>query len=355
MSNPDAKTIAIVGGGMSGLVAARQLCQAGRNVTLFDKGRGIGGRMSVRHTELDSLTFDHGAQYFTAKSDSFAEQVAAWEKAGAIAEWDVRFRKVSCDATGAVASSEEPTEAKRYVGTPGMNAPLKQLANEVQSLGGLIATKTRVASLKKIEDRWRLATDHGEEIGDFDGVIVSAPALQAAELITASPALANAAKSVEMSGCWALMLAFNEKLPVDFEAAWIDSSDAKNPLAWVANNSSKPQRGVNSAEGSSWVLHSNPTWAAERFELDSAEVAKEMLTAFAKIVGTELPQTSYQSAHRWRYALPKPLSEPALVDHNRSLYACGDWCGGPRVEGAFLSGLAAAEAVLLVTQNELYS
>lgn len=344
MSNSDAKTIAVVGGGMSGLVAARQLCQAGQNVTLFDKGRGIGGRMSVRHTEIKTLTFDHGAQYFTAKSDSFAEQVAAWEKAGAVAEWSARFRKISADVSGKILSSEEPTEAKRYVGTPAMNAPLKQLASEVQSSGGLIATKARVASLKKNENRWRLATDHGEEIGDFDSVIVSAPAPQAAELITSSPALANAAKSVEISGCWALMLAFDAKLPVDFEAAWVDSSEGTIPLAWVANNSSKPQR--ETKEGSSWVLHSNPTWAAERFELDSAEVANEMLTAFAKIVGTELPQTSYQSAHRWRYALPKPLSEPALVDHDRSLYACGDWCGGPRVEGAYLSGLAAAEAAL---------
>ncbi len=346
MSEPVAKSIAVVGGGMSGLVAARQLCQAGRNVTLFDKGRGIGGRMSVRHTENNSLTFDHGAQYFTAKSDSFAKQVAAWEQAGSVAEWSVRFRKITCDPSGAIMTSEEPIEAKRYVGTPGMNAPLKQLASDVQSLGGLIATKTRVASLKKIENRWRLATDHGEEIGDFDSVIVSAPAPQAAELITASPALANAAKSVKMSGCWALMLAFNSKLPTDFEAAWIEATSVRQPLAWVANNGSKPQRSTGSSEGSSWVLHSDPTWAAERFELDTTEVAKEMLAAFAKLIGTELPKTRYLAAHRWRYALPKPLSEAAIIDQERSLYACGDWCGGPRVEGAYLSGLAVADAVL---------
>ncbi|MCU0764322.1 MAG: FAD-dependent oxidoreductase, partial [Hydrogenophaga sp.] len=55
--------IAVIGGGMAGVVCARTLVQAGHRVTLLEKSRGFGGRMSTRRTEFGS--FDHGAQYFT--------------------------------------------------------------------------------------------------------------------------------------------------------------------------------------------------------------------------------------------------------------------------------------------------
>jgi predicted NAD/FAD-dependent oxidoreductase len=52
-------------------------------------------------------------------------------------------------------------------------------------------------------------------------------------------------------------------------------------------------------------------------------------------------------AHRWRFALPlEPLPDPCLFDAGRRLAACGDWCGGPRIEGGFLSGRAAADQML---------
>ncbi|MDO9620329.1 MAG: FAD-dependent oxidoreductase, partial [Moraxellaceae bacterium] len=42
------RSIAIIGAGMSGLSCASALQQLGHNVTVFDKSRGMGGRMSTR-------------------------------------------------------------------------------------------------------------------------------------------------------------------------------------------------------------------------------------------------------------------------------------------------------------------
>ena len=83
------ESVAVVGAGMSGLVAARALAESGYGVQLFDKARGPGGRMATRRGE-DGL-FDHGAQYFTARDPRFCARVDAWLQEGVVQAWDGRF------------------------------------------------------------------------------------------------------------------------------------------------------------------------------------------------------------------------------------------------------------------------
>jgi monoamine oxidase len=62
--------VGIIGSGIAGLSCADRLTSFGHEVCLFDKGRGPGGRMSTRRVEVEghTLSFDHGAQYFTRHS-----------------------------------------------------------------------------------------------------------------------------------------------------------------------------------------------------------------------------------------------------------------------------------------------
>ena len=99
-------TVAIVGAGMSGLSCARQLVAAGFRVRLFDKGRGVGGRVSVRRSESGTV-FDHGAQYFTVQDAAMAEQaeqVEHWTAARVVAPWKGRigsqFRTLDTNRVG---------------------------------------------------------------------------------------------------------------------------------------------------------------------------------------------------------------------------------------------------------------
>ena len=62
------KSIAIIGAGIAGITLARQL-QGSAKVSVFEKSRGFGGRMATRRH--GSYQFDHGAQFFTARSKQF--------------------------------------------------------------------------------------------------------------------------------------------------------------------------------------------------------------------------------------------------------------------------------------------
>ncbi len=75
----------VLGAGMAGLAAARCLQEAGRAVLVLDKGRRIGGRCATRR--IAGFSFDHGAQYVTARGPDFASLCEAARQAGLLAEW----------------------------------------------------------------------------------------------------------------------------------------------------------------------------------------------------------------------------------------------------------------------------
>jgi hypothetical protein len=324
-----AKTgVAVVGAGISGLICARTLAERGLRVQVFEKARGAGGRMSTRRA--GAWRFDHGAQYFTVRDPRFRASTAGWRRDGLVAPWTGRVAVLD---DGVKETKVGDTE--RLVAVPGMSALCSHLAQDLD-----VRYETRIDVLERTADRWRLRSSDGLDLGDFDAVVVSAPAPQTAALLgDAAPELAARAAAVRMSPCWAAMAAFSEPLRLDFGGAFVHRS----PLAWVARNASKPGR----PEGEAWVLHGSPEWSQSNLELEPDLAAARLLEAFAAAVGGGCPDPVHLAAHRWRFALPAaPLVEPCLVDSELRLAACGDWCGGPRVEGAFLSGLAAAEWLL---------
>ncbi len=83
------RSVVIVGAGIAGLVAATACEAAGFDVVVIDKGRGVGGRTATRR--IGAATFDHGAQFFTARSDEMRQMVEAWRAAGVVAEWHRRL------------------------------------------------------------------------------------------------------------------------------------------------------------------------------------------------------------------------------------------------------------------------
>ncbi len=285
--------------------------------------------MSTRRS-LQGYHFDHGAQYFTAREERFRSYVESWLSAGLVALWEGRICSLQ---QGEVA--EKGSGIPRFVGVPGMNAVCKRLAADLQ-----VKLHCEVGSVCHDGTCWRLLDVESAPMGTFDAVIASAPAPQAAALMEAVPDLANRVGQVDMSPCWAVMTVFRCTLPLTFEGAFVHGS----ALSWISRNSSKPQR-PDAPE--TWVLHASADWSQEHLEDSHAEVIEALLDEFWGATGHPRVEAEHVAAHRWRYAqLREPLPESHLFDQELRIGACGDWCGGPSVEGALLSGLALASAVV---------
>jgi predicted NAD/FAD-dependent oxidoreductase len=307
--------ILIIGGGMAGLSAARTLAPAGKSIIVLDKGRGPGGRMATRRVEVGGTTFrfDHGAQYFTARDPAFREAVAAWEQAGVAARWP--------------AAGEEA-----WVGTPGMNACVKAMAEGLDVRWGVRADR-----LGRDGAQWRCEAEGAAFTAST--VLVAVPAEQAAVLLAeAAPASAALAAGVESAPCWAVMATFDAALPL----ADVFRSETA-PISWAARNSSKPGRGG----GEAWVIHASPERSRALIDQPKQEVAQALLADFFAAAGIAPATPTHCDAHRWLYAMPEAQRhEGPVFDPDLGIGIAGDWLHSPRVEGAWLSGRALAQAVL---------
>ena len=207
------------------------------------------------------------------------------------------------------------------------------------SEGLSVRAGVRVQSVSPSAGGLSLVAEDGAALGTFAQVVVATPAAQAAPLLSASPGLAAAAAGSRMDPCLAAMVTVEPAAPAPLDGAWVEDS----PLSWVARNASKPGR----PGADSWVLHASHDWSAAHLELRKPEIAERLWAAFCAALGGAPGARVEAVGHRWRYAIPRgPYFAEPLWDASVGLGACGDWCVGPRVEAAWLSGRALARAII---------
>lgn len=320
--------IAIIGAGIAGLSAAQALQAAGQTVHVFDKGRGSGGRMACKPSEVGAL--DLGAQYFTARDRRFVEQVRRWVDAGWADEWKPQLYNYRDGEL-----SPSPDEQTRWVGVPRMSAITRGLLEEVAVNFGC-----RISEVFRGQHYWHLQDTEGCSHGPFSRVVIAVPAPQATALLASTPKLAAIAAGVQMEPTWAVALAFDEALRTPMQGCFVQDS----PLGWLARNRSKPGR---DEQVDTWVLHATSDWSRQHIDLPKEHVIEQLRGEFAELVGCVVPAPALAVAHRWLYARPIGTHEwGALADPDQGLYACGDWCLSGRVEGAWLSGQDAARRLI---------
>ncbi|MGS5087773.1 NAD(P)/FAD-dependent oxidoreductase [Hydrogenophaga sp. A37] len=353
---PGTLHFAVVGAGMAGVVCARTLVQAGHRVTLFEKSRGFGGRMSTRRTEFGG--FDHGAQYFTVRDKRFARALLTAQ--AMVRPWSVSTVRVLDELGHVLASAPPPTEP-HFVAVPGMSGLVNHWAQPLahpELFGKLKArtfTETRVTHIERDvlhPEQWQLRAEDAEGgqhvMGGFDRVLLALPHLQAHDLLLASghaPHLRHQLSSVQVAPCWTLMVAYPNAMQPGLPhlgPQWNAARSTHHRISWLARENSKPGR----EPIERWTIQASPAWSTKHLEDDADRVKAKLLKGFAEITGIRATP-SHAVVHRWRFAqTQQTLGHSYIFDKELGIGLCGDWCLGHRVEDAFVSGLELALAVI---------
>lgn len=330
----------IVGAGIAGLMAARLLQEGGRPVTVLDKARGVGGRMATRRISVNGsqAVLDFGAQFFTVRSEPFGRWVQKWQQLGVVQEW----------SRGFVAGDEpyRPDGHLRFRGAQGMTGVPKQLAE-----GLTIHLRTPAGSVLKTEKGWQVKAEGGQTY-TAAVLILTPPVPQSLALLAAGGVALPAGvreelENIQYDPCLAVLAVLDG--PSHIPAPGGVRPD--HPLLfWLADNQ---QKGISPLPAV--TIHAGPAFSREHYaaaqeEATKPQVMKKILDAAipwlgAKVVAAQL--------HRWRYSMPVQVYEqPCLVVPGRfPLLFAGDAFAGPRVEGAALSGRAAAKYLLESQRN----
>ncbi len=324
------KNIAIIGAGMSGLAAAHYL-QKDTNITIFEKSRGVGGRMASR--TRNGYRFDFGAQFFTIKDKRFQKFV---DEIGVCTAWGARFAEI--DNTKIIRKTNWDDEYIHYVPTPSMNQLCKEVVKHCNKNVRLqLESKIISVNYEPLQKKWQITSQDGN-INLFDSLVCSAPYEQMIELIPEIFINKMQIKKRKMQSCYALMIGNEEQLDFGFDAALIKNSN----LSWMSINSSKPGR----AKEFTLVALATNQWADEHIEKDAAYVKNSMLASIREITNHDFSDAKHIDLHKWRYAnINKQNNAQCYHDEDTNLFLCGDWCIQGRIEAAYISGLEAAQLI----------
>jgi predicted NAD/FAD-dependent oxidoreductase len=323
--------VLIVGAGLAGLTAARHLVEAGLPVLVVDKGRGLGGRLATRRIAVGGWAgvFDHGAQFFTARDPRFTVQVDAWRQAGVAREWSRGF-----------AAPGQPYQADghpRYIGVPAMTALARQLA-----AGLAVRTRAQARVVARQGDGWAVTLTGGETLRAA-ALVLTPPVPQSLALLEAGGVALpaddrQALQALTYEPCLAVLVVLDGASRIPEPGA---IQFATGELAWMADNSRKglqPQAG-------SVTLHASAAFSRRHWADADEAVQERLLAAAGEWLGARV---LHAEVKRWRYARPERTYPQPHYTASREppLLLAGDAFGGPRLEGAYLSGLQAAQALL---------
>ena len=309
-------SIVVIGAGIAGVVAARELQRHGHEVVVIDKGRSPGGRMATRRD--GDARFDHGAQFFTVRDELFQQRVDDWMSRGLVHEW----------CRGFESSDGHP----RYVATHGMNSLVKDLAQGIDVRCSITATSVTPGS-----SGWVIHTTEADEF-TCDRVIVTSPIPQTNALLsTSGVTVPNEISSCEYDPTVALLVTVN--VSPSTLGAHGGLQDADEVFSFIGDNARK---GVSTIPAI--TFHANAEWSSTHFEQSDEWLHDELLASSTRWLSNVTVLSS--QVKKWRYATPKNVwPERYWSNHTNTLCLAGDAFGGPKIEGAYLSGHFAALAL----------
>lgn len=335
--------VLVIGAGISGLIAARKLQESGLHVTVVDKNPQTGGRLATE--SIGSGLADLGAQFFTTRNIDFQNLVDEWTAAGIVYTWASSWSNGSIESHPSVESSPGHPRYAAYQGMKGLAA---YLAQDLETV-----VNCQIISLTAGQSGWH-AHDTEGNIYNSQAVLITAPVPQTLLILKngfthLSPEEKADIELIQYAPC--LSAVFQTNKPVHLpEPGAIQRPQERIP--WIADNRRK---GI-SPEVNLVTVHAGAELSKELWNADDAQILAilgESLNPFLEADTDVLPAC----LKRWQYAWPEVLYPKRyfLSAYLPPLVFAGDAFGGPRVEGAVLSGLAAAQLLSSLKNGKLSS
>lgn len=335
-------TLGIIGAGFAGLSAAHAARQAGWQVTLIDKGAGPGGRAATRYLVDRSQCVDSGAQFWTTRDPRFLTATRAWESAGWVRTWSHGFPIVGAEGICADADG-----FARWCAVRGMRDFMTAWAGDLPA-----EYRRTVTAVQRVAGRWSVTSVVGDAVRgpagaavatEYDAVIATQPLPQAVELLTkCGLPVAPVLRQVEFEKCLYLVAEHNTQLaPIPAPGGLrIDHPDIA--ATWIASARQRQLRTI----GDGIILHANPTVSAQWWDVSSETQTvymQQLLQQLCTALGTAW-EPQRLDVRRWGLSKCRnPLAEPYAVVADGLVLAGDAFGAAPRVEGAWLSGLAAVD------------
>ncbi|MGB7999080.1 MAG: FAD-dependent oxidoreductase [Anaerobacillus sp.] len=316
--------VAIVGGGITGILAARKLMEYGIDVLVMDKSKGVGGRLATRR--INGGRADHGAQFFTVRTEMFQQLVDQWEKNQWVSKW---FGESHA----------------RYKATGGMNQLVKNLASEVP-----LHVLSKVERIEKKEEGYLVIPEKGEQVW-AKKILLTPPAPQSLQLLEASEVLmtVNATQTLQQ-------IAFNPALVGLVTLK--DGANTRLPL-YGHQDQNLPEgieRVVDShakgiSEESILSIYATADFSNFFYKKEDDVILTEMLHRLAYLTPDVVVAKQLK---RWRYAQADSVYPNRFlqVTEDEGIYVAGDaflhhedQSGRTRIESAVMSGLSVAEEI----------
>jgi renalase len=318
----------VLGAGVSGLTAAATLRHEGHEVLVLEKSRGLGGRAATRR--WDHLPVDHGAQFFTARSDPFRAQVAAWKELGVCHEWCRGFHRYHDGALLPPEADHHPRFACRM----GMSA----LGSALAETNGMIIERQSKVTRVLCQDRvWTLTCEDGKSFRTRRLIVTSPPPQGVDLLAEAAPEAAAFLRGIAMDPCLALAAQFPRR-----SIPWHGIQSGNTTISWIGHDTSK--RPDLHHDRTIIVVHAAPAFSRTYYGEPEDKIREALLACACEMSGEDLREPESIFLQRWRYAMPAHLPEgaPALsFDLPAPLILAGESLAGGKIEGAWLSGRTA--------------
>ena len=323
------KNVAVIGAGITGITLAN-LLQKKLNLTVFEKSRGVGGRMATRRAE--PYQFNHGAQYFKIENNEFKDFLQPLILNKIIKPLEANQIEI---LNKEVIKRTKIYNKQYFTAESKMNSVVKYLINNNFSIKLLC----KIEKIIKENDKWFLIDSGQVSFGPYDWLIITIPPNQAKEILYSNFKFLDILKKIKMRSCYSLMLGFDKFEEFDFDTA----SFLEEDVQWLSIRKIILEH----KEYYNLLINSSYNFAEQNINGSKYKISDHLIKQVSDILKCKLNNYEHKALHFWKYAMTEKNNNlGSLLDEDFKIIVCGDWCMNGKVEGGFLSAKDAVNKLL---------